>query len=338
MIQERKVIFLTNQWPRESEPHCGIVVVRQAASLRRLGVQVEVASIAGSIRSYLRAAWKVFCMNFERRRADVLHAHTGHSGILACLQLRYPVILTYVGYDIDTPAEDREGLRTQFERLIFRSLSMFFAGTIAQSARGARRLPRPGRRRNSVIPNGVDPTLFVPRPREDARRALGWGSAPTAFFAADPNRYTKRFELAEAAIGLARQEVPDLQLVVADGVPTDQMPLWMNAADVLLLTSRGEGSPNVVKEAMFCNLPIVSVDVGDVREVVGATRHCRICPDDPVLLARAVLDAVRAIPERSDGRERSAGLVDHAVAAQLIELYDRARHRRPGLLGFLPLA
>ena len=274
-------------------------------------------------------------LNMGPRNYDVLHAHTGHCGLLACLQFRYPVIMSYVGYDLDTPAEDREGRRTQLERQVFRSLSLFLAGTIAKSARGAGHLPGLGRRRNVVIPNGVDRVVFAPIPRDEARERLGWGDEPTVLFAADPTRFTKRFELAELAVQRARESVPRLRLTIADGIEPTQMPIWMSAADVLILTSRGEGSPNVVKEAMACDLPIVSVDVGDVREVIAGTRDCYLSGDDAGELAARLIDVVAALPERSDGRLRSEWLDDREIARQIVAAYERARSRRPGPLGFL---
>jgi teichuronic acid biosynthesis glycosyltransferase TuaC len=122
---------------------------------------------------------------------------------------------------------------------------------------------------------------------------------------------------------------------VGGEIPAAEMVLWMNASDALILTSRGEGSPNVVKEAMFCNLPIVTVDVGDVREIIGAARHCHICPPDPGSLAHGLTSVLRALPERSDGRERSDWIEGAIVAGRLIELYQEARRRGPGVLGFL---
>jgi teichuronic acid biosynthesis glycosyltransferase TuaC len=332
-----RVVALTNQWPRPSQPYCGIVVVRQVESLRRAGTNVDVIVISGTLRSYLRAALQVLALNLRPGRAHVLHAHTGHSGILACLQLRYPVVLTYVGYDIDDQLEERGRVRRLVERAAFRPLSVLFAASIVQTARSADRLPRPGRHRVSVIPNGIDRKLFSPVPRAQARHQLGWGGEPIVLFAGDPERPVKRFGLAQQAVELARSSVPDLRLVVADHVPPDEMPLWMNAADVLLLTSISEGSPNVVKEAMACDLPVVSVDVGDVREVIAGTRHCRVCSAEPEDLERAIVDVIGALPDRSDGRQRTAWLDEDAVAGRLAEVYGLAQSRGPGILGFLPV-
>lgn len=332
-----RVLVVTNMWPRPGRPYAGIMVVRQVESLPSAGVDPDVLSIDGSLPSYARAARQVVALNLARPRYDVVHAHTGHSGLLSCLQLRYPVVFSYVGYDLDTPAEDREGPRTKLERLVFRYLSCLVAGTIAKSQRGRRRVPRCGLARNVVIPNGVDRNLFAPMPRDEARRKLGWTTdAPTVLFAADPSRFTKRFALARAAFEEARMSLPELELAVCDAVDPADVPLWMNAADVLLLSSVAEGSPNVVKEALACNLPVVSVDVGDVRALLAGVRHCHVKDAEPHALGRALVDVIGALPERSDGRERSVYLDGAAIAARLREVYDAAARRGPGLLGFLP--
>jgi teichuronic acid biosynthesis glycosyltransferase TuaC len=333
-----RILVVTNTWPSREQPY-RVIVARQVDGLRRAGLDAEVLSIEGfrSRFAYVRAAAEMLALNFRSRRYDVVHAHTGHCGILAALQLRYPVALSYVGYDLDGPAEDWEGLRTRLERLVFRYLSVFFAATIAKSNRGSRRVPRLGRGRNAVVPNGVDRDLFAPLPRAEARQRVGWHhDRPVVLFAGDPTRYTKNWPLAEAALAAAHARRPDLELVAAHPVPPDEMPLWMNASDVLLLTSVSEGSPNVVKEAMACNLPIVSVDVGDVRDIVAGTRNCYVCDAVPEALAAAVLDVVGALPDRSDGRERTAWLGLEPISERLSRVYEAANGRGPGLLGFLP--
>lgn len=319
----------------------GVFCERQMRSLARHNIAVDVLSIAGrehalaSVGPYLRAAAKVMGLNRGVRRYDVIHAHTGHCGVLACLQVKYPVVLTYVGYDLDSPSEHREGVRTAGERAVFRRLSCYFAATIAKSARGARQLPARGKQRNSIVPNGVDRDVFRPQDRRAAREALGWdsGNRPVALFVADPQRATKRFGLAEAAVAKAREEVPELELRVCADTPPELVPRVMSAADVLLLTSVAEGSPNVVKEAMACDLPVVTVDVGDVRENLAGVRHCHVCAADSEPLAKAIVSVVRALPERSDGRKRSEHLGLEPIAQRLVQIYEAARRRGPGLFG-----
>jgi glycosyltransferase involved in cell wall biosynthesis len=297
-------------------------------------VAIDVLAVdgGGSAAGYLRAAARVLALNVAGRRYDVVHAQSGHCGVLAALQLRSPVVLSYMGYDLDGALDRRvRGL----EQRIFRSLSLAFAATIAKSARGRSALPAHGRSRNAVIPNGVDRELFGPRDRAESRRRLGWDETPVILFAADPDDPLKDFALAEAAVERLRRRVPGVRLVTAGSIDPEEMPVWMGAADVLLLTSRSEGSPNVVKEAMACNLPIVSTDVGDVRDVFGGARHCHVCERDPDVLGGALAETLAASPERSDGRDRTGHLGSDVIAGRLAEVYVRAARRGPGLLGFL---
>lgn len=298
-----------------------------------VSVDPEVIAIDGRLRSYMRAALWVMSLNFQRSSYDLIHAYTGHSGVLACLQVRYPVVVSYVGYDLDRLSGGR-GLKSNAERFLFRHLSHFVASTIAQSTRNALRVPSRARGRTTVVPNGVDRRIFEPMSRADARLMLGWDGEPTVLFPADPSREEKRFSLAQDAVDVARRRLPSLKLVTLSDVPPDEVPVWMNAADVLLLTSTGEGSPNVVKEAMACNLPVVSVDVGDVREIVSGARHCHVCPDDPHALAAAIT-AVVSPTKRSDGRERSADLRLEQIAERIRRVYEEAIQRAPGPFGFL---
>jgi teichuronic acid biosynthesis glycosyltransferase TuaC len=322
-------------WPRPALPASGAMVVRQVASLDAAGVTPTVWDIDGRIWSYARRVVMVLSLNFARRRFDLVHAHSGHSGVLALLQIRYPVVVSYVGYDVDPAVGYREARRRTLERLVFRQLGSFAAASVVKSARGLDRLPRRSRRRATVLPNGVDRNLFRPMQQGEARHALGWGDEPVVLFAADPARPVKQFDLAAVAVEHARQQIPSVRLVVCKDAPPDEMPLWLNAADALILTSATEGSPNVVKEAMACNLPVVSVDVGDVADVVRGTRHCHVCQRDARALGAALVDVLQSRPERSDGRERSADLDLAVIARRLRTVYDDALQQGPGPLGFL---
>lgn len=326
-----RVLAISNMLSTQRQPH-RVFVDRQIEALRAAGDHVDVIHIDGDAShwQYLRALIDVLRLNVAPRRYDLVHAHMGHCGLVAAFQVRYPVVLTYYGYDLDG---DWPG--HAFEQRLFRALSAVFAATIAQSRRGREALPRAGRRRCEVVASGVDRAHFVPRDRVAARRELGWDEdAPIALFAARPDRWVKHFDLAEAAVAEVGSTLPGIELKVASSVQPDDMPVWFAAADVLLLTSRTEGSPNIVKEAMACNLPIVSTDVGDVADVVAGTEHCHVCADTPAALATALVEVLHAGHVRTDGRERTEHLAAEAVAARVQEVYRAAIKRGPGIFGF----
>src|SRR4051794_28549212 len=131
----------------ERQPH-RVFVDRQIDALRAAGDEVDVIHIDGDAShwQYLRALLQVLRLNAAPRRYDLVHAHMGHSGLVAAFQVRYPVVLTYYGYDLDG---DWPG--HALEQRLFRALSIVFAATIAQSHRGRRALPATGRARCAVV-------------------------------------------------------------------------------------------------------------------------------------------------------------------------------------------
>jgi glycosyltransferase involved in cell wall biosynthesis len=124
--------------------------------------------------------------------------------------------------------------------------------------------------------------------------------APLLLFPYDPGRAVKRFDLVEAAAELARAAHPALQVITVCDKTPEELALYMNACDVMVLASDSEGAPGAVREALACNLPIVSVDVGDVAELIGPIDGCSIVERDAAAIA-AQLNVVLAERRRVDG-------------------------------------
>ena len=323
-----RILAVTNMWPTPNRPWYGVFVASQMQSVAKAGAAVYVHFVDGrrTRLAYLSSALRMLALNFQRKRFDIVHAHTGHCGVLARLQRRYPVLVSYVGYDLNRVAKAGGGFtrKSRIEAFLFRNLARFVDATITKSAAMERRLPARARSRNRVLPNGVDRSLFRPIPRDTACRELGWPEDEvTVLFGADPNKVTKRFDLAQEACRLASVQLPRLRLRVLYGRDQAVVPVWMNAADVLLLTSSSEGSPNVVKEALACNLPVVSVNVGDVGDLLSGVRLCRVVERDadPSTLGEALVEVLRSVPVRSDGRARTRHLSDDLIAARLTAIY-----------------
>lgn len=302
-----------------------VFVRREAQALRALGQEVQVFGFDN--RTYLPwhyAAQGLALRSAVRRfRPDVVHAQFGKFNALlaACAAGRVPLVITFRGTDINR--NTRYSSLRALAGLAASQLAAFAARGIVCVSREIRSKVWACRVRASlVLPTGVDLQAFVPGERLAARARLGYGAKERiVLFNAGRNPAVKDPALAAAAVAQARRELGEVRLVVLDGtVPPEDMAHYMNAADCLLVTSKTEGSPTVVQEAMACNLPVVSVDVGDVRERLEGVRGCAVVERDPLRLG-AALAAVLREPLRSDGRVHAAELDVGAIAARLAGFY-----------------
>jgi len=324
-----RVLFVTNIWPDQVRPWYGSFVWTQARSLEEIGVEVTPLAIRGyaSRLEYVRAAADVLRLN-AGCPYDVVHAHYGHSGVVARLQVKAPLVVTYWGTDLlGNRTSESITAKSAIEAAVFKQLARVAAATMTQSHQMEAALPRAARRRSHVVPAGIDLERFKPIAREAARARLGWPlDEKVVLFAGNPDRGVKNFPLAEEVHRRLSASVPTARLRVAAGLLPDEVPLYMSAADALLLPSRSEGSPNVVKEAMATELPIVATPVGDVAERLEGIPGCYIRPPDPEALADAVQLAFAhgRVPE---ARVAITPLGMTAVAERIRAIYESVARR-----------
>jgi glycosyltransferase involved in cell wall biosynthesis len=179
-----------------------------------------------------------------------------------------------------------------------------------------------------VIPNGVDLRLFRPMDSAECRVKINWPlDKKIVVFAADPSRREKNYSLAEEAVKHIKRD--DVLLKVANNVQHSDMPLYLNAADILVLTSSWEGSPNVVKEAMSCNTKIVAVKVGDIPWLLDGLENCYVTSHDPEDIASKIKQALD-FRDKTKGRERliELGLDSESVARRIVNVYERLMKER----------
>jgi len=323
------------------DPDTGTAAVwatRQVDSLKALGVEVDIY-IFRRRRSPRGLLWGGLELRRKARefQADLVHVHYGAAqALVAVLASPVPVIVSYCGSDL-LGHYDPTGRKLWSGRLshFLSQLSALRAlRAIAKSEELRRTLWWPWcRKRCEVIPNGVNLTQFTPMSRAAARAALGWShDDPVVLFINRRGAWVKDPELARAAYEEAKKSIPSLQCCVVENEPADRIPLFLNAADALLITSRHEGSSNAVKEAMACNLPVISTACGDVPERLEGVRHCHVCSRDPAELGARLAEVIGA-GERSDGRRHVAELGMESVARRVLACYETAR--RP-LLASLP--
>jgi glycosyltransferase involved in cell wall biosynthesis len=296
-----RILAVTNMYPSATRPYFGIFVRRQVEAMRAAGVDMALEVIAADRgegdyflgRSRVRRAVREF-------RPALVHCHYGYTPLAAAFA-GAPYLVTLCGDDINGQA-DGHGGRT-FKSTLGIGVTQVFAGlarrVIVKSEAMRRRLWPAARANSDVLPNGVDTRLFSPGSRAAARARLGLpADGLVVAFVNSAGQASKRLDVAEAVRDELARRGRAPHLLVARSVPADDMPWHSRAADCLLVTSDSEGAPNVAKEALACGVPVVSVRVGDVPEVIDRAAMGAVVPRDPRLLA----DAVAALPAAPDLR------------------------------------
>ncbi len=314
--------MLTSEWPTIAQAGHGVpFVVRQGIFLRRAGIEVDVFPFRGakSPLNYFRA-WKQLQAKLRRERYDLIHAQWGQSGLLA-LPKRLPLVVTLRGDDIlgvrrpdgrQTPAGK---LLQEITKLVARRADAVVA--VADHMRDQ----LPASVQPYIIPSGLDFEALPCMPQAEARQRLGLPrDERLALWVGNPANERKRCDLAKEAVELLNKRLPT-RLLVVWGVPSSEIPIYMNACDVFVFTSSSEGSPNVVKEALACNLPVVSVDIGDVRMRLQNVPGGEVCADDRPETIAGALERVLRKGGRVDSRETLRSLDEKVLTEKLIGVY-----------------
>jgi len=298
---------------------------RQAKSVSALGIHVR--------SFYLNSRTSLFAILKEVKRLrveirefapDVVHAHFGTmTALVAAIASRTKLVITFHGSDLN-PAPGAPWLRSIVGRALSHIALRRSSHAICVSPQLRERISYM-KDRAHVVPCGVNMNQFRPMPKAECRAKLGWpNDAKIVLFNARTDPIGKRLDLAEAAYSHAHQKIPNLLLHVFRGqTHPDEMPLYYSAADCLLLTSDFEGSPMVIKEALACNLPIVSVNVGDVAERLSGVVPSSIVARDPLALAEAIVQTIE-LNCLSNGREMMAALAEDAIAKKIASIYQLA--------------
>ena len=283
----------------------------QAESLTKLGHTIDYYPVKGKgLWGYLSNITKLSKF-IKKGDYDIVHSHYSFCGIVSALATKKPVVCSLMGSDVK-----ESGLW----RFIIKYFIMHKWGkTIVKSVDMKTEL---GIDTVEVIPNGVDLELFKPLDKNDCRKELGWDiGKKIILFAADPKRPEKNFSLAKKATETLN--IQDVELKVVYPVPHKDIPIYLNATDLLLSTSLWEGSPNIVKEAMACNCPIVSTNVGDVKWLLDGVEGCFITTNDPKDVADKINKALN-IKGKTRGRDKliSLGLDSEHIAKKIIKVYE----------------
>ena len=323
-----RVLVVTGIYPTARQPHSGTFIKAQVDALIKAGLEVEIIH-PGPGPTVLRYAWAASQVFLKTLRGDfdVVLGYYGQWCLIARLQWTTPVVASFLGSDL-LGVVGPKGSYTRQGRMVI-ALSRLLCRRVDAAVVQSQAMNDVLSGENVfVIPTGIDFDLFHPIPRSEARASLGWDQDRYyVLFGNNPNRPVKNFRLAQAAIEHLEKRGTSAELVVASGLAHTQMVQYINACNALLLSSLHEGSPNVVKETMACNVPVVSTDVGDVAQVIGRTQDCCLCPHNPVALA-AGLEKALARTEPTTGRADTQHLESSVIARQMVALLMQAAQKR----------
>lgn len=311
-----KVLFVAGEISNVND---GIspIIFSQGESLKKAGVQVEYLILKGkSFWKYIKGVWEIR-NKINTLNIDIIHAHYSYAGWSSLWQNRVPVVVSLMGSDV---LEKPNLIRHIYNLLMLNKVVKKASSIICKTTEIKEHIQRD----KSVfcISNGVNVNFFIPMDKNECRRKLSLLSDKKyILFPSNPSRKEKNFKLAERVF--TRLNYPNVELIPVYNKSQKEILLYYNACDVLLFTSLYEGSPNVIKEALACNMPIVSVDVGDVRKNLTDVKNCYVSDYDADSLKNCIISALSS-NEISNGRNKVLKEFNEIdTAKMIIEMYNK---------------
>ncbi len=296
-----------------NKEHFAPFIEEQAKALETQGCVIRFFGLQGKgIKGYIRNL-PLLKKEIKAFRPDVIHAHYGLSGLLSNLQRRVPVVTTYHGSDIN----DKKALP-------FSKMAMRLSAWNVFVSQKTMEIAHP-KRKYSLLPCGIDLTDIQLTEKAEARQMIHLhADKKYVLFAGAFDNGVKNAPLAKETIVMLND--PNAELIELKGYSREEVTLLMCAADAFLMTSFTEGSPQVIKEALACGCPIVSVDVGDVKERVEEVEGCYVAKTrEPKELAE-LLQKAMIFDGKTSGRGKllADGLDNMLVAEKLMQIYNKA--------------
>ena len=302
-----KVLLVSNMWPSKDAPTRGLFVKEQLDSLESIGIEVTLLHFDASSdkTQYLQLPARL-AARILREKPDIIHAHYGLTAAFCPTTFGRPLVATFHGSDIYIP----------WQRRFSQWAAKRAAKSICVSPELARNLEvvQP-----VVLPCGVNTEQFRPQEQESARIQLDLPrDRPIVLFPASRHNSAKNYSLFSRSIEMLSNS--SVYVAELDGIKREDVPVLMNAADVMVLTSHYEGYCLAVTEALACGLPVLAVSVADVEERISSVPHCSIVPRDPQRIAEKI-DAILEQRPRIQPVPRLDGLTSNDVANRLLGIY-----------------
>jgi glycosyltransferase involved in cell wall biosynthesis len=306
-----RVLVVTNMSPDPSYPGRGSFVRNQVAALRELGVDITEHWFPPGSRNYLPAIRAVRRI-LREQSFDLVHAHYGLNGWVARLAGAKPLAVTFHGNDVRHPVTGR------LSRRLVPSLDLVapVSRALLEPENGRPGLPEQAGR-TAILPCGADLDRFRPVPRAEARERLGLrGEGRYLLFPASPGREVKRYDRAEEVAQLTKAE-----LLHGGAIEPEDLPLWMNAANAVLVPSDNEGFGLVAVEALACDVPVLSTPVGIAPTLLSGIDGCLVAPFVADAWATVAAAHLEVAESRVNGRAHAETFGARPLAARVLVAY-----------------
>jgi len=315
--------MVTGRLPSSTNPGTQSFISRQIDSLRPYCSQIDIHEVVGNkLFKHIQSARYISKI---AHNYDVIHVHYGLFAVAAILgKGSTPIVLSLMGSDIFGTADitGKVTFLTALEARLTKWLVGMCDRVIVKTKQMAEAIPKI---QTDIIPNGVDLQLFNERSMLECRKLLGWEKdCFYVLFPGNPARPEKNWNLAVKSIEVAQKLVnKKINLIPLHKVLSNDVPLYINASNLVLMTSYSEGSPNVIKEALACNKVIVSVDVGDVSITIGNLEGCSIVEYNSTSIgdetANRLNDCITIVKGSKRLSELSLDL--NSVAGKIVRIY-----------------
>lgn len=292
----------------------------QGESLKEKGVKLSYFPVKGKgVKGYFK---NIRVIKKEAKNYDIIHAHYGLIGLLCVLSFtKKPLVLSIMGSDA-YGSYNLEGKR------IFKSYFIMFLtqlaiikpkALIAKSKNILKYIPY--KNKTQIIANGVNFSMFRPLDKEKCRKELNIKfNKKVLLFLGNPEDPRKNYDLVQKAV----KKITDNDFLLINPFPIKHKDFvtYLNASDAFILASYNEGSPNVVKEAMACNIPVLTTDVGDAKEIIHKTKGCYLIDFDTTDVAEKI-KLIMSFGKRTTGRNDINHLDGEIVAQKIIDIYNK---------------
>ena len=286
-------------------------VNEQGEALREIGVNVYYYAVRGKGAKGYLSSFSGLKKAIKTNRIDIVHAHFGLCGALAVLQKKVPVVITF-----------HNGETLTFKGKLISSAAAWLSKYnifVAQHIHDKLfKVPK----EYSIIPCGIDLKLLPLVNKEEAIKAMGLRTdVPNILFGGSFSNARKNYPLAKEALALLPYEVNLIEMKGFSRAEVDQL---LCGCDLFLMPTKSEGSPQVVKEALACNCPIVATGVADIPELLSGVSNCYTTGFDASEIADRI-DTIIKSGQRTNGREKviSMNLDNPLVAKRIKVIYEK---------------